>query len=137
MRELTRECDLVLVVGSPNSSNSNRLRELAEREGVEAHADRRTPAGIDPAWVEGRASIGVTAGDLHPGRWLVQGVLEQLGAASARGRRAYQAARGRTREHGLRPAQGAAGQPVERRPAAGNCRPCGIAQLVERRIRNA
>jgi 4-hydroxy-3-methylbut-2-enyl diphosphate reductase len=85
VRELTRECDLVLVVGSPNSSNSNRLRELAEREGVEAHLI--DGAGeIDPAWVEGRAHVGVTAGASAPDV-LVQGVLDrlnELGAASVR-----------------------------------------------------
>jgi 4-hydroxy-3-methylbut-2-enyl diphosphate reductase len=85
VRELTRECDLVLVVGSPNSSNSNRLRELAEREGVEAHLI--DGAGeIDPAWIEGRAHVGVTAGASAPDV-LVQGVLDrlgELGAASVR-----------------------------------------------------
>ncbi|GAA5006883.1 4-hydroxy-3-methylbut-2-enyl diphosphate reductase [Pseudoluteimonas lycopersici] len=76
VRELTQECDLVLVVGSPNSSNSNRLRELAEREGVEAHLI--DGAGeIDPAWIEGRAHVGVTAGASAPDV-LVQGVLERL-----------------------------------------------------------
>ena len=85
VRELTQECDLVLVVGSPNSSNSNRLRELAEREGVEAHLI--DGAGeIDPAWIEGRAHVGVTAGASAPDV-LVQGVLRrlrELGAASVR-----------------------------------------------------
>jgi 4-hydroxy-3-methylbut-2-enyl diphosphate reductase len=85
VRELTRECDLVLVVGSPNSSNSNRLRELAEREGVEAHLI--DGAGeIDPAWIHGRAHVGVTAGASAPDV-LVQGVLDrlrELGAASVR-----------------------------------------------------
>ena len=85
VRELTQECDLVLVVGSPNSSNSNRLRELAEREGVEAHLI--DGAGeIDPAWIEGRAHVGVTAGASAPDV-LVQGVLDrlrELGAASVR-----------------------------------------------------
>ncbi len=85
VRELTRECDLVLVVGSPNSSNSNRLRELAEREGVEAHLI--DGAGeIDPAWITGRAHVGVTAGASAPDV-LVQGVLRrlrELGAASVR-----------------------------------------------------
>src|SRR5688500_1355419 len=57
VRVLARECDLVLVVGSPNSSNSNRLRELAERDGVPAYLI--DGAGeIDPAWLEGRARIG-------------------------------------------------------------------------------
>ena len=85
VRELTQECDLVLVVGSPNSSNSNRLRELAEREGVEAHLI--DGAGeIDPTWIEGRAHVGVTAGASAPDV-LVQGVLDrlrELGAASVR-----------------------------------------------------
>ncbi len=85
VRELTRECELVLVVGSPNSSNSNRLRELAEREGVTAYlidgADE-----IDPAWLHGRRHIGVTAGASAPDI-LVQGVLDRLrtlGAGSVR-----------------------------------------------------
>ncbi|WP_222564885.1 4-hydroxy-3-methylbut-2-enyl diphosphate reductase [Novilysobacter antarcticus] len=76
VRDLTRECDLVLVVGSVNSSNSNRLRELAEREGVEAHlidgADE-----IDPAWLAGRCKIGITAGASAP-EILVRGVIERL-----------------------------------------------------------
>ena len=86
VRELVGEgCDAVLVVGSPNSSNSNRLRELAEREGAAAWlidgADE-----IDPAWVQGRKRIGVTAGASAPDV-LVQGVLarlRELGAASVR-----------------------------------------------------
>ncbi len=85
VRELTRECDLVLVVGSPNSSNSNRLRELSEREGVEAHLIDGA-SEIDPRWVEGRRHIGVTAGASAPDV-LVQGVLDrlhQLGAHAVR-----------------------------------------------------
>ncbi len=83
VRELAQRCDLLLVVGSPNSSNSNRLRELAERDGVEAYlidgADE-----IDPAWTAGKASVGVTAGASAPDV-LVQGVIQrlrELGAAS-------------------------------------------------------
>ncbi len=76
VRELSEACDLVLVVGSPNSSNSNRLRELAEREGVEAYlidgADE-----IDPRWIDGRRHIGVTAGASAPDV-LVQGVIARL-----------------------------------------------------------
>ena len=76
VRELARQCDLVLVVGSPNSSNSNRLRELAERDGVEAYLI--DGAGeIDPEWVSGRRHIGVTAGASAPDV-LVQGVLARL-----------------------------------------------------------
>ena len=83
VRELARECDLVLVVGSPNSSNSNRLRELAERDGVQAHlidgADE-----IDPRWVEGRRHVGVTAGASAPDV-LIQGVLDRLRELGASG----------------------------------------------------
>ena len=85
VRELTRQCDLVLVVGSPNSSNSNRLRELAEREGVEAHLIDGA-SEIDPRWVAGRRHIGVTAGASAPDV-LVRGVIErlrELGAAGVR-----------------------------------------------------
>jgi 4-hydroxy-3-methylbut-2-en-1-yl diphosphate reductase len=85
VRELARDCDLVLVVGSPNSSNSNRLRELAERDGVEAHLIDDAD-GIDPAWVAGRRRIGVTAGASAPDV-LVRGVLDRLqalGGAPAR-----------------------------------------------------
>ncbi|MEO6264159.1 MAG: 4-hydroxy-3-methylbut-2-enyl diphosphate reductase [Luteimonas sp.] len=76
VRELAKECDLVLVVGSPNSSNSNRLRELAEREGVEAHLIDGA-IEIDPHWVQGRRHIGVTAGASAPDV-LVHGVIERL-----------------------------------------------------------
>ena len=85
VRDLARQCDLVLVVGSPNSSNSNRLRELAERDGVEAYLIDGAHE-IDPRWVEGRRHIGVTAGASAPDV-LVQGVLErlrQLGASGVR-----------------------------------------------------
>ena len=85
VRELTRQCDLVLVVGSPNSSNSNRLRELAEREGVEAHLIDGA-SEIDPAWVQGRRHVGVTAGASAPDV-LVRGViarLRELGAGGVR-----------------------------------------------------
>ncbi|MBS0230915.1 MAG: 4-hydroxy-3-methylbut-2-enyl diphosphate reductase [Proteobacteria bacterium] len=77
VRELVQGgCDAVLVVGSPNSSNSNRLRELAQREGAAAwlidNADE-----IDPAWIVGHHRIGVTAGASAP-EVLVQGVLARL-----------------------------------------------------------
>ena len=84
VRELVAEgCDAVLVVGSPNSSNSNRLRELAEREGVQAWlidgADE-----IDPAWMAGKVRVGVTAGASAPDV-LVQGVLVRLRELGALG----------------------------------------------------
>ena len=61
VRQLALECQLVLVVGSVNSSNSNRLRELAERCGTPAHL-LDDPAMIDPAWLKGKKAVGVTAG---------------------------------------------------------------------------
>jgi len=76
VRELAAKCDLVLVVGSPNSSNSNRLRELAEREGVEAYLIDGA-IEIDPQWVQGRKRIGITAGASAP-EVLVRGVIERL-----------------------------------------------------------
>ena len=76
VRELAGQCDLVLIVGSPNSSNSNRLRELAEREGVQAHLI--DGAGeIDPAWLQGRRHVGVSAGASAP-EVLVRGVIDRL-----------------------------------------------------------
>jgi 4-hydroxy-3-methylbut-2-enyl diphosphate reductase len=81
VRELAHGCDLVLVVGSPNSSNSNRLRELAEREGDEAHLI--DGAGeIDPRWIAGRQRIGVSAGASAP-EVLVRDVIERLHALGA------------------------------------------------------
>ncbi|MBV5286033.1 MAG: 4-hydroxy-3-methylbut-2-enyl diphosphate reductase [Methyloversatilis discipulorum] len=77
--------DLVLVVGSPNSSNSNRLREVAEQFGVPAHLIDNA-SQIDPAWLAGRKRIGVTAGASAP-EVLVDAViarLRELGAASVR-----------------------------------------------------
>lgn len=85
VRELAEQADLVLVVGSPNSSNSNRLRELAEREGVEAYLIDGAHE-IDPRWVEGRRHIGVTAGASAPDV-LVQGVIERLRELGAGGLR--------------------------------------------------
>ena len=76
VRELAAQCDLVLVVGSINSSNSNRLRELAEREGVEAYLIDGA-IEIDPRWVHGRQRVGVTAGASAPDV-LVRGVVERL-----------------------------------------------------------
>ncbi len=77
--------DLVLVVGSANSSNSNRLREVAERMGIASYLIDG-PESIDPAWLEGRQRIGITAGASAP-EVLVQQVihrLKELGAVSVR-----------------------------------------------------
>ena len=76
VRELAARCDLVLVVGSPNSSNSNRLAELARREGVESYLIDGAHE-IDPAWVAGKQHIGLTAGASAP-QVLVDGVIERL-----------------------------------------------------------
>ena len=82
---LAPQVEVVVVVGSPNSSNSNRLREVAEKKGTPAYmvdnADK-----IDPAWIAGKKRIGVTAGASAP-EVLVQAVidrLKELGAASVR-----------------------------------------------------
>ncbi|HYG08164.1 MAG TPA: 4-hydroxy-3-methylbut-2-enyl diphosphate reductase, partial [Stenotrophomonas sp.] len=76
VRDLARECDLVLVVGSPNSSNSNRLSELARRDGVESYLIDNA-SEIDPAWVAGKRRIGLTAGASAP-QVLVDGVIARL-----------------------------------------------------------
>ena len=79
------QVEVVIVVGSPNSSNSNRLREVAEKKGTPAYMVDNA-AGIDPAWIAGKKRIGVTAGASAP-EVLVQAVIERLkdlGAASVR-----------------------------------------------------
>ena len=79
------EADLVIVVGSPSSSNSTRLREVAEKKGALAFMVDNA-SEIDPAWLEGRRRIGVTAGASAP-EVLVQEVvarLKSLGATSVR-----------------------------------------------------
>lgn len=81
VKTLSQECDLVLVVGSPNSSNSNRLRELAERNGCDAYLIDG-PSDIDPKWLEGKVNIGVTAGASAP-EVLVKQVIEGLKAMGA------------------------------------------------------
>lgn len=81
VRQLALECDLVLVVGSPNSSNSNRLRELAERCGTEAYLIDG-PDDINPEWIKAKASIGITAGASAP-EILVKQVIEKLQACGA------------------------------------------------------
>ena len=85
VKVLAPDCDLVLVVGSPNSSNSNRLREVAERIGTEAYLVDGAD-GIDPAWLAGRQRIGITAGASAPEVLVAQVVqrLKELGAVSVR-----------------------------------------------------
>jgi 4-hydroxy-3-methylbut-2-en-1-yl diphosphate reductase len=80
------QCDVVIVVGSPNSSNSNRLREVAEKRGVPAYMVD-SPDQIDPAWVEGKRHIGVTAGASAP-EVLAQAVIGRLRELGVRNVRA-------------------------------------------------
>jgi len=70
------QCDVVIVVGSPNSSNSSRLREVAEKRGIPAYMVD-SPTQIDPRWIEGRKRIGVTAGASAP-EVLAQAVIARL-----------------------------------------------------------
>ena len=76
VKQLALECDLVLVVGSPNSSNSNRLSELAQRCGSESYLIDSAD-DIDQQWLLGKQSIGVTAGASAPDI-LVQQVIAKL-----------------------------------------------------------
>ncbi len=79
------QCDVVIVVGSPNSSNSNRLREVADHMGVEAYMVD-SAADLKPEWIAGRKRVGVTAGASAP-EVLVNELIErlqELGAASVR-----------------------------------------------------
>ena len=78
VKALAGKCDLFLVVGSPNSSNSNRLREIAEKQGISAYLVDEADE-ILAEWVEGKQSIGVTAGASAP-QALVDGVVERLRA---------------------------------------------------------
>ena len=76
VKQLAADCDLILVVGSPNSSNSNRLKELAEQQSCPAHLIDG-PDDIQRTWLDNRNTIGVTAGASAP-EHLVQAVLAQL-----------------------------------------------------------
>jgi 4-hydroxy-3-methylbut-2-enyl diphosphate reductase len=79
------QCDLIIVIGSPTSSNSNRLREVGERMGVQAYMIENA-SELDPTWLEGKRRIGVTAGASAPEvlvRELIT-VLKSHGIASVR-----------------------------------------------------
>ena len=78
---MAKDCDLVIIVGSPNSSNSNRLREVAENQGIEAYMIDNA-SFLKPEWLVGKHKIGVSAGASAP-EILVKEVitkLQQLGA---------------------------------------------------------
>ena len=83
VKQLVPEVDVLLVVGSANSSNSSRLRELGERSGVPAYLVD-DPAQIEEGWFEGKARVGVTAGASAPEALveLVLGRLRELGVES-------------------------------------------------------
>ena len=81
VKRLLTECDILIVVGSSSSSNSNRLRELAERSGVPGYLVDG-PQDLDREWFEGRRCVGLTAGASAP-EVLVRAVLEQLHAWGA------------------------------------------------------
>ena len=83
VKQLASECDVLLVVGSPNSSNSNRLRELAERMGTPAYLIDGAE-DLKSEWFDGVAGVGITAGASAP-EILVRGVVEQLRAWGAEG----------------------------------------------------
>ena len=78
VKDLANACEVVLVVGSPNSSNSNRLRELAERLGARAYLIDNA-SQMDKTWFDGVETVGVTAGASAP-EILIQEVLQQLQA---------------------------------------------------------
>jgi 4-hydroxy-3-methylbut-2-enyl diphosphate reductase len=84
VKQLASECDVLLVVGSPNSSNSNRLRELAERMGTPAYLIDGAE-DMNREWFTSAQNVGITAGASAP-EVLVQGVIQQLvswGASNA------------------------------------------------------
>jgi len=76
VKALAEQADLVLVVGSPNSSNSNRLREVAQNIGVAAYMVD-TAADLDPKWLTGRSRIGISAGASAP-EVLVRELVDRL-----------------------------------------------------------
>ncbi len=78
VKEIARRADVVLVIGSDNSSNSNRLAEVARERGTPAYlVDDETE--VDPAWLEGAETVGLTSGASAP-EWLVERMLAWLGA---------------------------------------------------------
>jgi 4-hydroxy-3-methylbut-2-enyl diphosphate reductase len=81
VKMLAEQCDVILVVGSPNSSNSNRLRELAENRGVPAYLVDEA-GQIQQGWIEGKQAVGVTAGASAP-EDIVTGVVDRLRAWGA------------------------------------------------------
>jgi len=77
---MAKDCDLVIVVGSPNSSNSNRLREVAQNQGIESYMVDNA-SYLNPDWVVGKKRIGISAGASAP-EVLVQEVISKLQSLS-------------------------------------------------------
>jgi len=78
VKTLAKECDLVIIVGSPNSSNSNRLREVAQNLGIASYMIDNA-SQLQPEWLEGKQKVGVSAGASAP-EILVQEVVSKLRA---------------------------------------------------------
>ena len=76
---LAGECDVVLVVGSPNSSNSNRLVEVVRARGVRGVPARRRQRARSSSWIAGAGTVGITAGASAP-EGMVQRVVDAIGA---------------------------------------------------------
>jgi 4-hydroxy-3-methylbut-2-enyl diphosphate reductase len=85
VKSLAAQCDVMLVVGSQNSSNSNRLREVAHNMGVPAYLVD-SAAELDPAWLHGKSRIGISAGASAPEILVTQLIarLKELGATEVR-----------------------------------------------------
>jgi 4-hydroxy-3-methylbut-2-enyl diphosphate reductase len=81
VKAIASQCQLVLVIGAENSSNSQRLREVAAREGARAHLIQRATS-IDWSWFDGVTTVGLTAGASAP-EVLVQEVLDDMRARYA------------------------------------------------------
>ncbi len=81
VKTLAKQCDVVIVVGSPNSSNSNRLREVAANQGIPAYMVDNA-SELNPDWLQGKARVGITAGASAP-EVLVQAVIDKLKALGA------------------------------------------------------
>ena len=76
VKEISKHVELVLVIGAPNSSNCNRLRDVAEAHGVTAYLING-PEEMQPQWLEGVTNVGITSGASTPEE-LVQAVIEAL-----------------------------------------------------------
>jgi 4-hydroxy-3-methylbut-2-enyl diphosphate reductase len=81
VKRLASECDVMIVVGSPNSSNSNRLREVAANHGIAAYMVDHA-GELDPQWIAGKNRVGVTAGASAP-EILVEALIERLKSLGA------------------------------------------------------